>query len=220
MNNLDILQKNIKYAFNDLNTLKIALTHSSYANENNVENYERLEFLGDAVIELVVSDYIYKNCSFDAGISSKLRASLVSTENLYSISKELLLDKMVLKSKSLSNLSKKNTADLFESLIGAVYIDGGISPAKEIIQKFVIVSDENIKNKITSSIDYKTKFQEYMQSKGIRFEYKLIASEGMDHDKTFECGLYVNNELFVTAKGKSIQSAEEKCAEKYFEKDL
>ena len=110
---MNSLNNEINYSFKNPNLLKSALTHSSYSNEFGGESYERLEFLGDAVLELVVSDYIYKFNELDSGILSKLRAGLVSTSYLKGISESLKLDKLVLKSKSLSMLSDKTKADLF-----------------------------------------------------------------------------------------------------------
>jgi len=215
MNNLEEL---INYNFQNKELLITALTHSSYANEHNVENYERLEFLGDAVIELVVSSYIFSFKELDSGVLSKLRAGLVSTEYLSKISEDLQLVNLVRKSKSLLNLSKKNTADLFESMIGAVYLDGGIEKTKEIIGRFIIKSEENIQNILRSCIDYKTRFQEEMQKLGKVFEYKQLNSYGLDHDKTFEYGLFIENELVAKGKGKSIHLAQEECAEQYYNK--
>ena len=141
MNNLEGLQGLLNYKFNDENLLKQALTHLSYANENSIESYERLEFLGDAVIELIVSDYIYRTLDFGAGDSTKLRSSLVSTEYLCNLVLELGLDKFVYKSKSLQQLSKKNIADIFESIVGAVYIDGGYEPASVLVNKLTLLND-------------------------------------------------------------------------------
>ena len=218
MSNLSSLQNEIKYVFNDLNWLEIALTHSSYANEHNVENYERLEFLGDAVIELVVSTFIFSFKELDSGVLSKLRAGLVSTEYLSKISDKLGLVQLVRKSKSLNTLSKKNTADLFESLIGAIYLDGGLDIAKDIVYRYVVVSEENIQRVLKTCIDYKSRFQEEMQKTGKSFEYRLLNSFGLDHDKTFEYGLFIENELVSKGKGKSIHLAQEECSEQYYNK--
>lgn len=215
MNSLDELQRKISYNFKDISLLERALTHQSYANDNNVLSYERLEFLGDAVIELVVSDYIYHLSDFDAGVSTKLRASLVSTEYLSNISNELELSSLVFKSKSLQQLGKKNTADLVESLIGAIYLDGGLIEAKRVIEDNIIISDDNVRYVMLTCIDYKSKFQELMQSEGRSFEYRQLSSSGLDHEKIFEVGLFVNNDMVASAKSGSIHSAEEKCAESY-----
>ena len=217
MSNVEKFRKIIGYTFKDEKLLETALTHISYANECGVESYERLEFLGDAVLETVISDYIYGFKELDAGVLTKLRASLVSTENLSKISTMLSIMQYVKKSKSLSVFSKKTMADIFESLIGAIYLDGGLSEAKKVIEKIVIVGRDNITNMLKSTIDYKTKFQEEMQCKGLSYEYKILKSSGLDHDKTFECGLYIQGTLVTTATGKSIQESEELCAKNYYE---
>lgn len=215
MNNLDDLQNVIGYKFKEVGLLQTALTHQSYANDNKVASYERLEFLGDAVLELVVSDYIYHLSEFDAGVSTRLRAGLVSTEYLNNVSNNLGLPSIALKSKSLPQLSKKNTADLFESLVGAVYLDGGMDNARRIIHEQVIISESHIGYVMRTCVDYKTKLQELLQAGGESFEYKLVSSSGLDHEKIFEVGLFVNKNLVVKCQASSIRSAEEKCAEKY-----
>ena len=141
---LENLQQKLGYAFKNTSLLVQALTHQSYANDMGTISYERLEFLGDSIIQVVVSDYIFNNIIVDAGTSTKLRASLVSTNYLSQVSILLGLDKIAFKSKSLQQLGKKNIADLFESVVGAIYIDGGLDIAREIINKFVIISEENV----------------------------------------------------------------------------
>lgn len=215
---MNSLNNEINYSFKNPNLLKSALTHSSYSNEFGGESYERLEFLGDAVLELVVSDYIYKFNELDSGILSKLRAGLVSTSYLKGISESLKLDKLVLKSKSLSMLSDKTKADLFESLIGAIYLDGGLENAQKIIQKFVIVNDLNIQNVLKNCIDYKTKLQEYLQKIGKHFEYRVVSESGLNHEKIFEVELCVDSIVVSNAKGKSIHIAQENCAEIYLKR--
>ena len=215
MNRLTKLENLIGYEFKDKTLLNTALTHQSYANDNMTESYERLEFLGDAIIEFVVTDFVYNNLNFEVGVLTKLRASLVSTDYLVEISKTLGLDKLALRSKSLSQLGKKNIADLFESLIGSVYVDGGLEEAKKLIDKYIIKGMENIRFVLKNSIDYKTKFQEYMQSLSRAFEYKTISSTGLDHEKKHTVGLWVEGKKITEVTATSKQIAEEKCAEFY-----
>ena len=215
MNRLTELENLIGYEFKDKTLLNTALTHQSYANDNMTESYERLEFLGDAIIEFVVTDFVYNNLNFEVGVLTKLRASLVSTDYLVGISKTLGLDKLALRSKSLSQLGKKNIADLFESLIGSVYVDGGLEEAKKLIDKYIIKGMENIRFVLKNSIDYKTKFQEYMQSLSRTFEYKTISSTGLDHEKKHTVGLWVEGKKITEVTATSKQIAEEKCAEFY-----
>lgn len=218
MNSLDKLQKDLGYTFADRTLLLKALTHVSYTKEKEIEedyNYERLEFLGDAVLELVVSDYIYRHIDGLAGDLSRLRASLVSATYLQDVATKLSLQKYIIKSKSLSQLSKKTLADLFESVVGAVYLDGGMAKAKDIIEKFIVISEENIKYVQAHSPDFKTKLQEFAQAQGKQYKYKLTKSYGMDHEKTFEISLIVDGVIVAKAIGSSIQQAESKCAQMY-----
>lgn len=215
MNNVE---EKLNYVFKDKNLLKKALTHSSLSNEIGGENYERLEFLGDAIIEFVVSDRIYKYEFLDSGSLTKLRASLVSTSNFSQISNHLELDKYLQKSKSLNTLSKKTEADILESVIGAIYLDGGINEAEKIIDKYIIIDEENIRNHLQNCIDYKTKLQEEMQAKKKTFRYGLVSESGLSHDKTFVVELIIDGKIATTGSGKSIHNAQEICARKYYEK--
>ncbi len=219
MNDLCELENVLDYHFRDIRLLETALTHSSYANDVGVESYERLEFLGDAVLELVVSQYIYTLYHVGAGDLTKLRAWLVSTENLCNIAIFLHLDQYVMLGKSVNKLSKKNTADLFESVIGAVYLDGGYEMASRIIHRVVLVDENHIAEVIKNCVDYKSTFQELMQSRGISFEYKVISTDGPAHDRTFTVGLFVDGSSVAVSSGKSIRLAEEKCARVYLEKN-
>lgn len=214
-NKLEVLQSDIGYRFKDSRLLRQALTHVSYANDYNENSYERLEFLGDAIIESVVSIYIYNNLEIDAGSMTKLRASLVSTDYLCNRAKVLRLEECARKSKSLKSLSKKNVADLFESLIGAVFIDGGIDNASKVVMEQVIISENNVGDVIRNSIDYKSRLQEILQKEGVDFEYAVESSSGLDHEKIFEVSLKVGVVEVARASARSIQLAEEKCAEQY-----
>lgn len=211
------IESTLNYTFKDKNLLKIALTHSSLSNEIGGENYERLEFLGDAVIEFVVSDRIYKYAYLDSGCLTKLRASLVSTSNFSLISTQLGIDKCLQKSKSLSTLSNKTKADILESVIGAIYLDGGIDEASRIIDKYILINEENIRNHVQNSIDYKTKLQEEMQANKQSFRYETVSESGLSHNKTFEVQLIIDEKIISTATGKSLHSAQFECARKYFE---
>ena len=212
------LEQALGYVFSSEYYLRTALTHVSFANEQGCESYERLEFLGDAVIELVVSDYIYNLLHIAPGELTRLRARLVSTENLCKVSISLGLDRYVRLAPSLSKLSKKNTADLFESVVGAVYLDGGLNSAIDIIKRFVIIDETHIAEVIKNSVDYKTTLQEMMQAEGSRFEYRVVSTFGPDHDKTFVVGLWVDGVCEGQSEAKSIRSAEENCARDFLQK--
>jgi ribonuclease-3 len=217
MNSTEFLQEKLGYAFANVELLTQALTHSSYANEHNVAHYERLEFLGDAVIELAVSSYIYNNFNLSSGDLSKLRASLVSTDNLNSISINLNLEEYVLKSNSLPKISKKTSADLFESIVGAVFLDGGINKASEIVNNFVIIDFHNVESHLNNLSDAKSTLQELLQKENHAWEYKTINSYGLDHEKTFVVALYIDNNLASQAEGKSLHLAQNECARKYLQ---
>ena len=218
MNKFENLESVLDYEFKDKSLLETALTHVSFSKEFNVEGYDRLEYLGDAILEAIVSDNLYRNYALSVGVLSKLRASLVSTENLCSIAEKLDLPKYLRKAKSLTKLSKKNTADMFESVLGAVYLDGGITEAKKIVDKFVIIDKENVDNHLSFCEDAKSNLQELMQADKVQFEYVVLSSSGLDHEKTFEVGLMVGGQMVETAKGGSIRSAEELCARSYLAK--
>lgn len=218
MNNIENLQDIIDYHFKNQSFLDKALTHISWANELGVEDYDRLEFLGDAVLELVVSNYIFNILKdLKSGDLTKLRASLVSTENLYKISQNLGLDSMIKKSKALSQISKKTTADLFESLMGAVYLDGGYDAVKNVIEKFVIIGKDNVMSHLDIMEDAKTRLQEMCQAEHKTFEYRLVSSTGLDHEKVFEVELIIDSRVVTRAFGKSKHLAEEKCAKSYID---
>lgn len=211
------LQESIQYKFKSIDLLIQALTHSSYSNETGGVSFERLEFLGDAVIELVVSDYIYREFNLDSGLSSRLRAGLVSTEYLCVLAEKLNLPSIMQKSKSLSTISHKTKADLFESLIGAMYLDGGLKVAESLIFKLIIVDKNNVENTLKTCIDSKTKVQETMQSLGKKFEYSLVESKGQDHQKIFVVNLSIDGKIVSRESGHSIHEAEEKCAKTFLD---
>ena len=122
---------------------------------------------------------------------------------------------MVRKSKSLPTISKKTTADLFESVLGAVYLDGGLDATKKIIEKFVVIDKDNLDRHLNSCEDAKTSVQELLQAVGQKFEYRLLGSSGMDHEKTFEVELVVDGKSVTRGRSTSIQSAEEIAAKEY-----
>ena len=213
MNNIE---QNVGYVFRNKDLLKTAITHSSLSNEIGGDNYERLEFLGDAVVELIVSNEIYKYEFLDSGLLTKLRASLVSTSNFSNISTNLKLDKEILKSKSLNTLSEKTKADILESILGAIYLDGGLEEVQKIVNKYIIIDENNIREHLANCIDYKTKFQEDMQKQKKSFEYRVVNESGQDHNKTFTVQLSIDGKVVTMSSGRSIHMAEEECARKYY----
>ena len=224
MNNqeLEKMQKNIQYKFKNLELLKTALTHTSYAYDHNIESNEKLEFLGDSILEFVSSQYIYKNYSkLREGEMTKVRATVVCEESLYKIAKQHKFSEYLYIGKS-EQQSKGNEkpailADSVEAVIAAIYLDGGLEPAC----KFII---ENLKDEIAIATqhvgekDYKTMLQEKLQEHGnVKITYKIIKETGPDHNKTFEAEVELNGKELAKGKGKSKKLAEMSAAKKALE---
>ena len=216
------LQKNIGYQFEDESLLNKAMTHTSYAYENNVESNEKLEFLGDSILEFISSKYIFKNYpNLKEGEMTKVRAQVVCEQSLYKIAKmHNFSDFLNLgKSEKLSGGKERPAilADSVEAVIAAMYIDGGLKVA----EKFII---ENLKNEIELATkhvgqkDYKTVLQEKLQIHGdVKIEYTIIKESGPDHNKLFEAEVALNGKVLATGKGKSKKEAEMQAAKKALE---
>ena len=224
MNNqeLEKMQKNIQYKFKNLELLKTALTHTSYAYDHNIESNEKLEFLGDSILEFVSSQYIYKNYSkLREGEMTKVRATVVCEASLYKIAKQHKFSEYLYIGKS-EQQSKGNEkpailADSVEAVIAAIYLDGGLEPAC----KFII---ENLKDEIAIATqhvgekDYKTMLQEKLQEHGnVKITYKIIKETGPDHNKTYEAEVELNGKELAKGKGKSKKLAEMSAAKKALE---
>ncbi len=213
------LQETIKYTFQNQNLLKNALTHSSYANEKNWKyetNNERLEFLGDAVLELISSDFIFRNhTNMVEGKMTKLRASLVCESSLASSAREICLgDYLYLgKGEYQTGGGERDSilSDAFEALIGAMYIDGGMEAAKKFIYRYVL-SDIEKKHLF---YDSKTVLQELVQKKGqgnTKIVYSILEESGPDHDKCFKVVCEVDEKSYGVGTGRSKKAAEQQAA--------
>ena len=185
---LESLQNTINYHFKDISLLKNALTHSSYANEvvkRNIPDNERLEFLGDAVLELTTSDYIYNNKKMNEGSMSRFRASIVCEPTLALCARAFDLPSYIMLGKGEEHTGGRNLdsiiSDACEALIGAIYLDGGFTSAKEFIQNYILNDLENKQ----LFFDSKTILQEVVQSRGKEVQYEMVREEGPDHNKTF-----------------------------------
>ena len=217
MLSLSVLQERIGYRFQDEKLLRRAVTHRSYAAEHN----ERLEFLGDAVLSIVVSDYIFKNCpELPEGELTKLRASLVCEKSLFEFAKKINLGQYLILSKGEKNNGGANrpsiVSDAFEALIAAIYIDGGIEPASKHILNFVIPAIKNATNKKIR--DYKTTLQEIIQKNpGEQLEYVLVKESGPDHNKHFVVEVHLNSNVIGKGGGKSKKEAEQQAAREALE---
>lgn len=199
---------NIK--FNDCSLIETALTHSSYSNEHNTQNYERLEFLGDAVLQIVMSEYFYKNTNWSEGKMSKERASFVCEQALRVYSEDLgLIPYIKVGHGQEKDISDNIIADIFESTLGAVYLDQGFDKAKEIIYDIAIPYVE--KNHIFLG-DYKSLLQEYTQTTKNSLEYETIKESGPAHNRRFEVVVKIDDIIYGMGSGKSKKEAEQNAA--------
>ena len=220
--NLVELEQKIKYEFNDKELLKKALTHTSYAYEHNVESNEKLEFLGDSILQFISSEYLYMNFpKLKEGEMTKTRAAVVCENSLYKIAKRLEFGKFLYLGKSElatgGNDRPAILADSVEAVIAAMFIDGGIEPAKQFIIENLSAEIE-VASKNAGQKDFKTVLQEKLQINGdVKIEYTIINEKGPDHDKTFEAQVSCNNKKLATGIGKTKKQAEMKAAEKALE---
>ncbi|MBQ1186993.1 MAG: ribonuclease III [Clostridia bacterium] len=208
----------INYKFNNIKLLENALTHSSYANEvHSVQgSNERLEFLGDSVLSIIVSEHLYKNFKkLPEGELTKLRASLVCEKTLCMFSKQINVGDFLLLGKGEANNNGNQRpsilADAFEAILAAIYIDGGIEAAKKHVLRFIIPELENGEYELFN--DYKTALQEVIQrNPEERLTYVLIDETGPDHDKRFTVEVHLNSNVIGTGIGKSKKQAEQAAA--------
>ena len=215
------LEENIGYEFKNKYLLKIALTHTSYAYEHNVESNEKLEFLGDSILEFVSSTFLFENYqNLKEGEMTKVRATVVCEKSLYKVAKmHNFSDFLYLgKSERLSGGARPAIlADSVEAIIAAIYLDGGLEQAKKFIIKN-LKEEIEIASKNVGQKDYKTVLQEKLQENGeVEIKYTILSETGPDHDKTFEAQVECNNKKLATGKGKSKKQAEMEAARKALE---
>lgn len=206
---MEFLEKfGIKLDNNEL--LETALTHTSYANEHHVKHYERLEYLGDAILEAVTSEYFYLNTDLKEGEMTKLRANYVCEKALATYAKELGIDEHIrLGHGQINNLNDTIIADVFEAIIAAIYLDKGYLTAKKFIDTIII---PYIKKEEDFNSDYKTKLQELVQTDRKSLEYIVVGESGEAHNKTFEVIVKVDDIIYGKGTGKSKKEAEQNAA--------
>jgi ribonuclease-3 len=220
MSKLKELEKETGYTFKDPGNLVLALTHSSYANEKKaagLKSNERLEFLGDSVLNIVTSDYIYRNYpELHEGEMTRTRAAVVCEASLMRCAERIRLGEYLFLGKGEENTGGRTRSsilsDAFEALIGAIYIDGGISAARRFILRYMedIYQDIDRQNEFR---DYKTMFQEIIQKQSDqKISYRILDESGPDHDKTFTAQVLVGNEPYGEGKGRSKKEAEQNAA--------
>ncbi len=216
------VEESIGYKFKNKDLLINALTHTSYAHENNKESNEKLEFLGDSILEFVSSKYIYnKYPNLQEGEMTKVRATVVCEESLYKIAKSHGFGEFLFLGRSEVKTGGKNRpailADSVEAVIAAIYLDGGLQEA----DKFIIENLDKEIEKATKHVgdkDYKTVLQEKLQEHGeVKIEYEIINETGPDHDKYFEAQVKCNGEILAQGKGKSKKEAHMHAAKKALE---
>lgn len=199
----------------------VAVSHSSYANEHRAKkDYERLEFLGDAVVDLVVADYLYSNHNESEGEMTKVRASYVCENALYEYSMKLGLPSFIKvghgEEKEGGKYKKAIVADIFEAVIGAIYIDLGYAKARQTVLNIVVPYIED--PMITFFSDYKSALQEYTQTEQKNLEYQLVKEEGPAHEKTFTIDVVINHIVYGTGVAGSKKEAEQNAAKEALKK--
>ena len=206
---MDFLKK-FGIEIKDKDLLLRALTHSSYSNEHNCESYERLEFLGDAVLQILMSDYLYNNMDLSEGDMSKTRASYVC-ESACAKYAEALNYKPYIRvgHGQMNNINDTIVADIFESIMGCIYLDQGLEAARKVFNLVVL---PYVKNHSIFLGDYKSKLQELVQTTKKSLEYKLVGEKGPAHDKVFDVEVSIDNIIYGRGTGKSKKEAEQRAA--------
>ena len=214
---LENFEKNINYEFKNKELLKKALTHTSYAHENRVESNEKLEFLGDSILEFIISDYLFTNyAKLKEGEMTKVRASVVCEESLHKVALKHEFNKYLFlgKSEEISGGRNKTAilADSVEALIAAMYIDSDLANAK----RFIITNLETAIETASKNVgmkDYKTVLQEKLQQNGtVKIEYVLLEEKGPDHNKTFISEVRCNGKSLAIGEGSTKKASEMQAA--------
>jgi len=213
------LEKKIKIKFKKTELLQTAITHRSYINEHRsykLDHNERLEFLGDAVLELVVTDHLYQNFPNPEGELTNWRAALVNKDMLSSVSRSLGVENFLLMSrgeaKDTGRARDYLLANALEAIIGAIYLDQGYGEAKKFIEENILSRLEKV-IKSKAYIDPKSNFQEEAQARvGVTPSYRVLSESGPDHDKKFVVGVYLSDEEVAQGEGNSKQQAQREAA--------
>lgn len=213
---MEDFEKRIGYTFKNKEYLEVALTHSSYANEHHVKCNERLEFLGDSVLSLVVSENLFKALRKDEGDLSKTRASLVCENGLYELSKKIDLASFLRlgrgEEQSGGRMRPSLVSDAFEALIAAIFLDSDFETAKKWLLSIMKEELESAGENMDFG-DYKTMLQEFTQKGNHgRVNYHIVKESGPDHDKSFVCAVAVDGKTIAEGSGKTKKEAEQQAA--------
>lgn len=218
---MEILDK-IGIKINNTDLYDTAFTHTSYANEENKVSYERLEYLGDAVLELIISEYLYQTTNYEEGKMTKLRAHYVCENALYEYSLKLKLNEYLKLGKgeaeSGGKYRKTIVADIFEAFIGAMFLDSGLENVKKFIYNYVIPMIEN--NEVDFFDDYKSVLQELVQTDKRSLEYLVINEEGPAHNKTFTVIVKIDDVIYGKGIAHSKKEAEQEAAKDALKKSV
>lgn len=216
-------QRKTGYFFKNTELLRAAFTHTSYANEHNISSYERLEFLGDAIVDMLVAEYLYNNYpELDEGIMSKIRASLVCEKTLGALAKELQIDKCMLLGNGAELSGDRNKAsilsDMFEAHVAALYLDAGMENVRDyVISVYSGRIDEAVKK--GNVTDFKTQLQEKLQQKGsCEIVYEQVSADGPVHHCLFEIQVVADGKVLGKGKAYSKKEAQQMAAQAALEK--
>lgn len=210
----DIFKK-FNIIINNTDLLKVALTHTSYSNEHNVESYERLEYLGDAVLEIVCSDYLYKNTNYPEGEMSRLRSLYVCENALYEYSKEINLKDYIYLGNGMIEANKTIIADVFEAVVAVIYLEKGLDVVKQLFNDLIV---PYIKHHDDFLKDYKSLLQESVQTVKKSVTYKLIDESGPAHHKEFKVEVIIDDLVYGVGIGNSKKEAEQNAAKEAYQK--
>jgi len=215
--NINDFQKKIGYFFKNSELLTRAFTHTSYANEHNTKSYERMEFLGDAIVDFLVGEYLFNNFpQLDEGMMSRIRASLVCEKALSELAEKLNIADCMLLGNGAENSGDRHRpsilSDMFEAHIAAMYIDAGLDNTREYL---ISIYGDMLKNAVTNSevVDYKTKLQEKLQQKGpCNIVYELVSSNGPVHHCLFEMQVVADGKILGKGSAYSKKEAQQNAA--------
>lgn len=209
------IYKNYGIVIDNLDLLNIALTHSSYAHEHNKESYERLEYLGDATLEIVCSEYLYKNTLLEEGKMSKLRSLYVCENALYEYSKDVNLSEYIKLGNGIEEANKTIIADVFEATMAVIYLEKGLDGVRIVFNNLIVPYIERQEDFL---MDYKTLLQESVQTVKQSVKYNLISEIGPAHHKVFKVEVIIDGLVYGVGEGFSKKEAEQNAAKVAYNK--
>ena len=195
--------------------LKIALTHSSYSNEHGGKSYERLEYLGDAVLEIICSEYLYSKTDYPEGEMSRLRSLYVCENALYEYSKEINLKDYIFLGNGMSEANKTIISDVFEACMAVIYLEKGLEGVKKVFYGLIV---PYIERKEDFLMDYKSLLQESVQTVKKSVEYRLVSEKGPAHQKVFKVEVVIDDLVYGVGEGLSKKEAEQNAAKEAYNK--